>query len=193
MAHTFNPSTQEAGASRSQWIWGQRSLQSKFQDNQGYTETSCLKKQNKQTKILGFLILRQSVVCTVRSGRCRLHMCNMYFARKSCRAEVTKCCLDFCKSVPFCEITSYYNHLKIESYILNVCTYLPRSLFQGKMGTVGTLANFCPFVPTSHVLGQWHMLACWLFYAVLVGPKSRTWCLPGNHSSKWAPFSSLPP
>lgn len=57
-------------------------------------------------------------------------MCNMYFARKSYWAEVTKCCQDVCKSVPFFEITSYYSHLKIKRYM-----YLPSSLpFSGDDG-----------------------------------------------------------
>jgi hypothetical protein len=36
MAHTFNPSTWEAEAGGSLWVWGQPGLQSKFQDSQGY-------------------------------------------------------------------------------------------------------------------------------------------------------------
>jgi hypothetical protein len=38
VADTFNPSTQEAEADGSLWVWGQPGLQSKFQDHQGYTE-----------------------------------------------------------------------------------------------------------------------------------------------------------
>ena len=44
--HTFNPSTGEVEAGGSLWLWGQPGLQSEFQDSQGYTEKSCLKKQN---------------------------------------------------------------------------------------------------------------------------------------------------
>jgi hypothetical protein len=49
VAHTFNPSTQEAEAggflsSR------QPGLQSEFQDSQGYTEKPCLKKPKKKKK-----------------------------------------------------------------------------------------------------------------------------------------------
>jgi hypothetical protein len=40
VAHTFNPSIQEAEAS----------LQSEFQDSQDYKEKPCLKQTNKQTK-----------------------------------------------------------------------------------------------------------------------------------------------
>jgi hypothetical protein len=32
------------------WVWGQPSLQSKFQDSQGYTEKPCLKETKKQNK-----------------------------------------------------------------------------------------------------------------------------------------------
>ena len=48
VAHTFNPSTQEAEAGG---FPGQPGLQSEFQDSQGYKEKPCLKKQrtNKQT------------------------------------------------------------------------------------------------------------------------------------------------
>ena len=44
MGHTFNPSIQEVEAVRSPLVWGQPSLHSEFQDSQGYTEKSCLKK-----------------------------------------------------------------------------------------------------------------------------------------------------
>jgi hypothetical protein len=45
VAHAFNPSTREAEAG------GFLSLQSEFQDSQGYTEKPCLKKQtNKKQK-----------------------------------------------------------------------------------------------------------------------------------------------
>jgi hypothetical protein len=30
------------------WVWGQPSLQSKFQDSQGYTQIPCLEKQQQQ-------------------------------------------------------------------------------------------------------------------------------------------------
>jgi hypothetical protein len=32
------------------WVWGQPSLQSEFQDSQGYTEKPCLKKKKKKKK-----------------------------------------------------------------------------------------------------------------------------------------------
>ena len=52
MAQAFNPSTQEAEASESQWVQGQPGLQSEFQDSQDYyTEKPCLKKnRNKKGK-----------------------------------------------------------------------------------------------------------------------------------------------
>jgi hypothetical protein len=50
MAHTFNPSTQEAEAGRSLWVQGQPGLQSEFQDIQGYIVTHCLKKAEKKEK-----------------------------------------------------------------------------------------------------------------------------------------------
>jgi hypothetical protein len=34
------------------WVWGQPSLQSEFQDSQGYTEKPCLEKKKKKLKIL---------------------------------------------------------------------------------------------------------------------------------------------
>jgi hypothetical protein len=46
VAHTFNPSTQEADL----WVQGQPLLQSEFQDSQGYTEKPCLKKTKKKKK-----------------------------------------------------------------------------------------------------------------------------------------------
>jgi hypothetical protein len=42
MAHTFNPSTQEAEAERSVQGQGQFDLQSEFQGRQGYVERFCL-------------------------------------------------------------------------------------------------------------------------------------------------------
>jgi hypothetical protein len=46
MAHTSNPSTQEAeavGSSRLiSWIWGKPGLQSEFQDSLGYIEVNFL-------------------------------------------------------------------------------------------------------------------------------------------------------
>ena len=50
LVHAFNPSTQEAGAGGSLWVWGQPGLQSEFQDNHGYTDKPCFEKQNKNTK-----------------------------------------------------------------------------------------------------------------------------------------------
>ena len=44
MAQAFNPSTREAEAGGSLWVWGQPGLQSA--DNQDYTKKPCLKKQN---------------------------------------------------------------------------------------------------------------------------------------------------
>jgi hypothetical protein len=49
VAHTFNPSTWEAEAVDF-WAWGQPGLQSKFQDNQVYTEKPCLKTKQNKTK-----------------------------------------------------------------------------------------------------------------------------------------------
>jgi hypothetical protein len=48
VAHTFNPSTWEAETGP--YLSLQPGLQSEFQDSQGYTEKSCLKHTNKQTK-----------------------------------------------------------------------------------------------------------------------------------------------
>ena len=50
VAHTVNPSIQEAEAGGSLWFQGQPGLQSKFQDSQSYTEKLCLKKLNQPTK-----------------------------------------------------------------------------------------------------------------------------------------------
>jgi hypothetical protein len=47
VVHTFNPSTWEAEAGE---FRGQPGLQSEFQDNQGYTEKPCLKKQKQKQK-----------------------------------------------------------------------------------------------------------------------------------------------
>jgi hypothetical protein len=48
VTYPFNPSTQEAEAGRSLWVWGQPGLQSEFQDSQGSTEKPFLK--NKKAK-----------------------------------------------------------------------------------------------------------------------------------------------
>jgi hypothetical protein len=48
VAHTFNPSTQEAEAGG--FLSLRPGLQSEFQDSQGYTEKPCLEKQKQQTK-----------------------------------------------------------------------------------------------------------------------------------------------
>jgi hypothetical protein len=48
--HTFNPSTHEAEAGESMWVWGQPGLQIEFQDSQGYTEKSCLEKNQTNKK-----------------------------------------------------------------------------------------------------------------------------------------------
>jgi hypothetical protein len=45
VAHTFNPNTQEAEASR--FLSRQPGLQSEFQDSQGYTENPISKNKNK--------------------------------------------------------------------------------------------------------------------------------------------------
>ena len=51
VAHTFNPSTQEAEAGEYPWIWGQPDWQNEFQDSQDYyTENPYLKKQNNNNK-----------------------------------------------------------------------------------------------------------------------------------------------
>jgi hypothetical protein len=49
VAHTFNPSTQEAEAGGF-LVRGQPGLQSEFQDSQGYTEKPCLEKKKTKTK-----------------------------------------------------------------------------------------------------------------------------------------------
>ena len=48
VAHTFNPSTQEAEAGGSLWTWAQPDLYSEFQDIQGYVEWSCLQKPKQE-------------------------------------------------------------------------------------------------------------------------------------------------
>lgn len=48
MAHAFNPSTQEAEAGRSLWLWGQLDLQSELQDSQSYIKTPTLKKAERK-------------------------------------------------------------------------------------------------------------------------------------------------
>lgn len=51
MVHTFNASTLEAEAGRSQWDWGQTDLQSGFQDIQDcYRKTLIQKTKSKQIK-----------------------------------------------------------------------------------------------------------------------------------------------
>ena len=51
VAHSFNPSTQEAEAGRFlSSVRGQPGLQSEFQDSQGYTEKPCLEKTKKDKK-----------------------------------------------------------------------------------------------------------------------------------------------
>jgi hypothetical protein len=49
VALAFNPSTQEA-EQVDFWVQGQPGLQSEFQNSQGYTEKSCLEKQNEKKK-----------------------------------------------------------------------------------------------------------------------------------------------
>ena len=61
VAHTFNPSIQEA-EQVDFWVRGQSGLQSDFQDRRGYTEKPCLesnppKKINKYKKVSNDLIL----------------------------------------------------------------------------------------------------------------------------------------
>jgi hypothetical protein len=58
VVHTYNPSTWEAEASGFLNL-SQPGLQSEFQDNQGYTEKPCLKKQkqNKTKKVRALDIL----------------------------------------------------------------------------------------------------------------------------------------
>jgi hypothetical protein len=51
VAHAFNPSTGGGGQRQvAFWVQGQPGLQSKFQDNQGYTEKPCLKKTKTNKK-----------------------------------------------------------------------------------------------------------------------------------------------
>jgi hypothetical protein len=54
VAHTFNPSTQQAETGRflssDFWVRGQSGLQSEFQDSQDYTEKPCLEKPKKKKK-----------------------------------------------------------------------------------------------------------------------------------------------
>jgi hypothetical protein len=48
VTHAFNPGTWEAEAGGSLQIRGQPGLQSDFQDSQGYTEKTCVRKQQQQ-------------------------------------------------------------------------------------------------------------------------------------------------
>jgi hypothetical protein len=50
VAHTFNPNTWEAEVDRSLWVRGQPSLQSEFQDSQGYTEKLSQNKTKRNKK-----------------------------------------------------------------------------------------------------------------------------------------------
>jgi hypothetical protein len=43
MVQAFDPSTQEAEADRSLWVWGQPDLHSEFQDSQRYIVRLCFK------------------------------------------------------------------------------------------------------------------------------------------------------
>jgi hypothetical protein len=52
VAHTFDPSTQEAEAGRF-LSRGQPGLQSEFQNSQGYTEKPCLEKEKKKKNYEG--------------------------------------------------------------------------------------------------------------------------------------------
>jgi hypothetical protein len=47
VVYTLNPSTKEARASGSLWIWGQPGLHTEFQASQVYLVRPCLKKTNK--------------------------------------------------------------------------------------------------------------------------------------------------
>lgn len=67
VVHVFNPSIWEAKAGSSVWISGQSDLQSKFQDNQGYAEQSCLKNQ-KPTKKSKTLKLENSIESHAQSN-----------------------------------------------------------------------------------------------------------------------------
>jgi hypothetical protein len=57
VTHSFNPSTQEAGAGRSLWVLGQPGLQSEFQDSPVLLRELCLKNQNKQANQQNILLL----------------------------------------------------------------------------------------------------------------------------------------
>jgi hypothetical protein len=48
VAQTFNPSTWEAEAGRSLWMWSQPGLQSKFQANKGYKERPFIGNKSKR-------------------------------------------------------------------------------------------------------------------------------------------------
>lgn len=50
VVHAFNPSTKEAQAGRSVWVWGQLILHSKFHDSQGYLVRCCFKATTTTTK-----------------------------------------------------------------------------------------------------------------------------------------------
>lgn len=50
VAHTFNPSTQEAEAGKSLQIPDQAGLQTELQDSQGYTEKPCPGKEKRKEK-----------------------------------------------------------------------------------------------------------------------------------------------
>ena len=52
VAHTFNPSSWEAEAGKSQWVQGQPGLQRKFQDSQAYTQSNCIKKEEKKLFVI---------------------------------------------------------------------------------------------------------------------------------------------
>jgi hypothetical protein len=66
VAHAFNPSTWEAEAGGSLLVQGQPSLQSEFQDSQGYTEKPCLDKPktNKQKIMCMSVFFLHVYLCT---------------------------------------------------------------------------------------------------------------------------------
>ena len=45
VTHAFDPTTRDAEAAGSLWVWGQPGLQNEFQDSESYREKPCLTNQ----------------------------------------------------------------------------------------------------------------------------------------------------